>query len=87
MELSSSAKHKSVPASRHVKPLCTLAIYAKIIKKPAATTVSSLATYHSWLIAVAMRPVPRRIVPVFVMRPEEEGAASMSCAAFSAGGT
>lgn len=64
----------------------TLAMYARRMNVPAATTVSSLTTYSSWDIAVARSPVPRTAVPVLVMRFGEDGRVFMISDARSEGG-
>ena len=56
------------------------------IREAIRTMLSSFTTYNSCEIAAAMRPVPSRAVPVFVMRLGEDGNFSMSSEARSEGG-
>jgi hypothetical protein len=56
-----------------------------MMKKATAMSVSSFTTYNSWEMAAAVRPVPRRMEPVLVIRPGEDGAALMISDARSAG--
>jgi hypothetical protein len=52
-----------------------------------ATILFPFTTYNSCEIAAAMRPVPRRAVPVFVMRLGEDGIFSIISSARLEGGT
>lgn len=65
----------------------TLPMYVNTIKEAIKTILSSFTTYNSCEMAAAMRPVPRRAVPVFVMRLGEDGNFSMISSARLEGGT
>lgn len=54
--------------------------------KPTRMTDSSLTTYSSCEMAVAIRPAPRMTEPVLVMRLGEEGSLLISSEARSGGG-
>ena len=62
-------------------------MYVNTIREESKTILSSFTTYNSWEMAAAMRPVPRRAVPVFVMRLGEDGNFSMISSARLEGGT
>jgi hypothetical protein len=64
----------------------TLPMYVMTITKEIKIILSSFTTYNSCEIAAAIRPVPRRAVPVFVMRLED-GNFSISSSARLEGGT
>ena len=65
----------------------TLPMYVNTIREAIKTILSSFTTYSSCEIAAAMRPVPRRAVPVFVMRLGEDGNFSIISSARLEGGT
>ena len=75
--------HKSFTKTVHI----TLPMYVKTIREAIKIILSSFTTYNSWEIAAAMRPVPRRAVPVFVMRLGEDGNCSIISSARLEGGT
>ena len=64
----------------------TLPMYVNTMIEASKTILSSFTTYNSCEMAAAMRPVPRRAVPVFVMRLGEDGNLSMISEARSEGG-
>lgn len=66
--------------------LFTLPMYVNTIREAIKTMLSSFTTYNSCERAAAIRPVPRRAVPVFVMRLGDEGNFSMISLARSEGG-